>query len=150
MSLNNSEWSQIESIQMSVQTADLSILNKSHIEQLSLSCTLLTIARGKCNVEIKQNYEIPDHDHQETYQQAFLGHIIIPRDRPVMQCEGVMSPNQFRALTEKFMGISSVGRPITLSLCLDEKLSVSVNGDLYIEKTREISVRYIDFIFPLR
>ena len=150
MSLNNSEWSQINSIQMSVQTADLFILNESHNEQISLSCTLLTIARGNCNVEIKLQREIGDEDYQDTYQQGFLGHIIIPRDRPVMQCEGVMSPKQFRSLTEKFMGIANVGRPITLTVCLDDKLSVSVNGDLYIEETREISVKHIDFIFPLR
>ena len=150
MSHKNLEWSQIDSIQMSVQTADLFTLNTLQSEQLSLSCTLLTIARGKCNVEIKQHRETADNVHQDIYQQAFLGHVIIPRDRPIMQCEGVMSSEQFRALANKFMGISSVGRPITLTLFLDDKLSVSVNGDLYIEETREISVKHIDFIFPLR
>ena len=54
MSPNITEWSQTNSIQMSVQTADLFILNKTKNEQLILSCTLLTIARGKCNVEISQ------------------------------------------------------------------------------------------------
>ena len=150
MSLDSLEWSQIDSIQMSVQTADLFILNKSQNEQLSLSCTLLTIARGKCNVEIKLNHEIADDVPHGTYQQGFLGRVIIPRYRPIMQCEGVMCPEQFRTLTEKFMGIASIGRPITLTLYLDDKLSVSVNGDLYIEETREISIKHIDFIFPLR
>ena len=150
MSLNYLEWSQIDSIQMSVQTADLFIFNKPQNEQLSLSCTLLTIARGKCNVEIKLHHDLANDVLQETYQQDFIGHVVIPRDRPLMQCEGVMSPIQFGALTEKFIGIASVGRPITLTLCLDDKLSVSVKGDLYIEETRKISVKHIDFIFPLR
>ena len=50
MSPNITEWSQTNSIQMAVQAADLSILDNTKIEKLILSCTLLTIARGKCNV----------------------------------------------------------------------------------------------------
>jgi hypothetical protein len=154
MSLDTLEWSQIDSIQMSVQTADLSVLNNINDQQLSLSCTLLTIARGKCNVEI-QHYK---NSSEETLQDAtydgifsgFSGSVIIPRDRPVMQCKGVMPPSHFRVLTEKFIAIQSVGRPITVTLYLQDKLSVSVNGDLYIEDTRKITIKHIDFVFPLR
>ena len=154
MSLDTLEWSQIDSIQMSVQTADLSVLNNTTDQQLSLSCTLLTIARGKCNVEI-QHYK---NSAEEALQNApydgfsggFSGGVIIPRDRPVMQCKGVMLVSHFNALIEKFIAIRSVGRPITVTLYLQDKLSVSVNGDLYIEDTREITIKHIDFIFPLR
>lgn len=154
MSLNTLEWSQIDSIQMSVQTADLSVLNNTTDQQLSLSCTLLTIARGKCNVEI-QHYknsaeEVPQDASYDGFSGGFSGGVIIPRDRPVMQCKGVMPASHFNALTEKFIAIRSVGRPITVTLYLQDKLSVSVNGDLYIEDTREIIIKHIDFIFPLR
>ena len=154
MSLDTLEWSQIDSIQMSVQTADLSVLNNTTDQQLSLSCTLLTIARGKCNVEI-QHYknsaeEVPQDASYEGFSGGFSGGVIIPRDRPVMQCKGVMPASHFNALTEKFIAIRSVGRPITVTLYLQDKLSVSVNGDLYIEDTREITIKHIDFIFPLR
>ena len=141
MSLNNSEWSQINSIQMAVQSADLLVFNSGNSEKLSLSCTLLTIARGKCNVEIRQNQEKDD---------SFLGNIIIPRDRPIMQCDGLMQTDTFNALCERFTSIPSVGRPILLTIFLNEKLSVSVNGDLFIENTREIVINHIDFVFPLR
>ncbi len=154
MSLDTLEWSQIDSIQMSVQTADLSVLNNTTDQQLSLSCTLLTIARGKCNVEI-QHYknsaeEVPQDASYDGFSGGFSGGVIIPRDRPVMQCKGVMPASHFNALTEKFIAIRSVGRPITVTLYLQDKLSVSVNGDLYIEDTREITIKHIDFIFPLR
>ena len=154
MSLDTLEWSQIDSIQMSVQTADLSVLNNTTDQQLSLSCTLLTIARGKCNVEI-QHYknsaeEVPQDASYDGFSGGFSGGVIIPRDRPVMQCKGVMPASHFNALTEKFIAIRSVGRPITVTLCLQDKLSVSVNGDLYIEDTREITIKHIDFAFPLR
>ena len=139
---------------MSVQTADLSVLNNTTDQQLSLSCTLLTIARGKCNVEI-QHYknsaeEVPQDASYDGFSGGFSGGVIIPRDRPVMQCKGVMPASHFNALTEKFIAIRSVGRPITVTLYLQDKLSVSVNGDLYIEDTREITIKHIDFIFPLR
>jgi hypothetical protein len=154
MSLDTLEWSQIDSIQMSVQTADLSVLNNTTDQQLSLSCTLLTIARGKCNVEI-QHYknsaeEVSQDASYDGFSGGFSGGVIIPRDRPVMQCKGVMPASHFNALTEKFIAIRSVGRPITVTLYLQDKLSVSVNGDLYIEDTREITIKHIDFIFPLR
>ena len=154
MSLDTLEWSQIDSIQMSVQTADLSVLNNTTDQQLSLSCTLLTIARGKCNVEI-QHYknsaeEVSQDASYDGFSGGFSGGVIIPRDRPVMQCKGVMPASHFSALTEKFIAIRSVGRPITVTLYLQDKLSVSVNGDLYIEDTREITIKHIDFIFPLR
>lgn len=154
MSLDTLEWSQIDSIQMSVQTADLSVLNNTTDQHLSLSCTLLTIARGKCNVEI-QHYknsaeEVPQDASYDGFSSGFSGGVIIPRDRPVMQCKGVMPASHFNALTEKFIAIRSVGRPITVTLYLQDKLSVSVNGDLYIEDTREITIKHIDFIFPLR
>ena len=150
MSLDNLEWSQIDSIQMSVQTADLSVLKNTQDQQLSLSCTLLTIARGKCNVEIKQYKNRMEDPQRDEFQEGFCGGVIIPRDRPVMQCDGVMSPSNFKALTKKFIAIQSVGRPITATLWLQDKLSVSVNGDLYIEDTREIVINHIDFVFPLR
>ena len=154
MSLDTLEWSQIDSIQMSVQTADLSVLNNTTDQHLSLSCTLLTIARGKCNVEI-QHYknsaeEVPQDASYDGFSGGFSGGVIIPRDRPVMQCKGVMPASHFNALTEKFIAIRPVGRPITVTLYLQDKLSVSVNGDLYIEDTREITIKHIDFIFPLR
>lgn len=150
MSLNNSEWSQIESIQMSVQTADLFLLNNTKEQQLSLSCTLLTIARGKCNVEINQYPISAEEAKKAKFNDGFSGGVIIPRDRPVMQCQGVMPPSRFKALTEKFISTQSVGRPITVTLHLKDILSVSVNGDLYIEDTRKIIIEHIDFAFPLR
>jgi|TARA_E500000075_G_scaffold128086_1_gene134345 hypothetical protein len=154
MSLDTLEWSQIDSIQMSVQTADLSVLNNTTDQQLSLSCTLLTIARGKCNVEIQHYKNSAEEALQDAsydgFSGGFSGGVIIPRDRPVMQCKGVMPASHFNALTEKFIAIRSVGRPITVTLYLQDKLSVSVNGDLYIEDTREITIKHIDFIFPLR
>lgn len=154
MSLDTLEWSQIDSIQMSVQTADLSVLNNTTDQQLSLSCTLLTIARGKCNVEIQHYKNSAEEALQDAsydgFSGGFSGGVIIPRDRPVMQCKGVMPASHFNALTEKFIAIRPVGRPITVTLYLQDKLSVSVNGDLYIEDTREITIKHIDFIFPLR
>ena len=154
MSLDTLEWSQIDSIQMSVQTADLSVLNNTTDQQLSLSCTLLTIARGKCNVEIQHYKNSAEEALQDAsydgFSGGFSGGVIIPRDRPVMQCKGVMPASHFNAVTEKFIAIRSVGRPITVTLYLQDKLSVSVNGDLYIEDTREITIKHIDFIFPLR
>ena len=150
MSPENLEWSQTNSIQMSVQTADLFLLNETQNEQLNLSCTLLTIARGKCNVEIRPQIETSVSISNEQQKDNFYGNIVIPKERPVMECEGLIPPNAFKALYEKFVSIQSVGRPIILTIFLDEKLSVSVSGDLFIEDTRKILINHIDFIFPLR
>ena len=150
MSPDKLEWSQTNSIQMAVQTADLFVLNNTQSEQISLSCTLLTIARGKCNVEISQKKSKGEGQTEEIHKNKFSGNIIIPRDRPVMQCEGFLLPEAFRTLYEKFLSAQSVSRPILLTVFLNEKLSVSLNGDLFIEDTREIMLNHIDFVFPLR
>ena len=150
MSPNIIEWSHTNSIQMAVQAADLSILNNTKSEKLILSCTLLTIARGKCNVEISQQNKMVDKPPNHNIENCFEGSVIIPRDRPVMKCEGSMPKHAFRALYEKFVSTQSVGRPILFTIFLNEKLSVSVKGDLFIEDTRKINVDHIDIIFPLR
>ncbi len=150
MSPNITEWSHTNSIQMAVQAADLSILNNTKSEKLILSCTLLTIARGKCNVEISKQNKLADNLPNYDSENCFEGTVIIPRDRPVMKCEGSMPKHAFRALYEKFVSTQSVGRPILFTIFLNEKLSVSVNGDLFIEDTRKINVDHIDIIFPLR
>ncbi len=150
MSPDKLEWSQINSIQMAVQTADLFFLNNSQNEQISLSCTLLTIARGKCNVEIKQIQENINKQEKNKQKKDFSGKIIIPRDRPIMQCEGFLPPHAFTTLYERFLSIQPVGRPILLTVFLDEKLSVSLNGDLFIEDSQEITLNHFDFVFPLR
>ncbi|MBT5574612.1 MAG: hypothetical protein HOJ97_04435 [Alphaproteobacteria bacterium] len=154
MSLDNSEWHQTNSLQMSVQTADLFLLNENQIEQISLYCTLLTIARGTCNLIIMQHPSVLEGSenllHKKEQFEKFKGFIKIPIDRPVMQCEGGLPLEQFQSLMKKFVTISPVGRPITLTLTLDKMLSVSVNGDLYIEKTCKVGIKHIDFAFPLR
>ena len=150
MSPDKLEWSQINPIQMAVQTADLFFLNNSQSEKISLSCTLLTIARGKCNVEIQSITENADTQPKEIKEKEFIGKIIIPRDRPVMKCEGFLLPYAFRTLYERFLTIQFIGRPILLTIFLDEKLSVSLNGDLFIEDSQEITIDHLDFVFPLR
>ena len=101
-------------------------------------------------MEISQQNKIVDKPPNNNIENCFEGSVIIPRDRPVMKCEGSMPKHAFRALYEKFVSTQSVGRPILFTIFLNEKLSVSVNGDLFIEDTRKINVDHIDIIFPLR
>ena len=40
-------------IQMSLQTAEVQIHGANHLEELNLSFSLMSIARGNCNIQVK-------------------------------------------------------------------------------------------------
>ena len=42
-----------KAIQMSLQTAELQVYGAKQIEELSLAFSLMSIARGNCNIQIK-------------------------------------------------------------------------------------------------
>ena len=65
-------------------------------------------------MEISQQNKMADNPPNYNIENCFEGSVIIPRDRPVMKCEGSMPKHAFRALYEKFVSTQSVGRPILL------------------------------------
>ena len=76
-------------IQMSLQTAEVQIHGANHLEELNLSFSLMSIARGNCNIQVK-----PVND-------GFVGSVgwlKISIDRPIMNGEIFLQKNNFDKL----------------------------------------------------
>ena len=132
-------WEQIQTLQMSLQTAELRLGPQENIRELRLSCSLLSIARGSCLLVITA------HD---AVSSSPCGAIHIFADRPVMAAEIVLSNRDFDSLTE---GLSRPTlRPVSVILALQNQLSVSMEGFLRIETDQHIDIVGISTQIPLK
>ena len=132
-------WEQIQTLQMSLQTAELRLGPQEDIRELRLSCSLLSIARGSCLLIITA------HDAASS---SPCGTIQISVDRPVMAAEIVLSNRDFDSLTE---GLSRPTlRPVSVILALQHQLSVSMEGFLRIETDQHIDIVGISTQIPLK
>ena len=132
-------WEQIQTLQMSLQTAELRLGPQENIRELRLSCSLLTIARGSCLLIVTS------HDSPSA---SPCGSIHISADRPIMTAEIVLSNHDFDTLTD---GLSRPAlRPVSIVLALQEQLSVSLEGFLRIEADRDVDIVGISTQIPLK
>ena len=127
------ELSPVNTIQMSLQSAEQHLHNNDDTTQLQLSCSLINIARGSCVVVIR-----PDG----TVGQSPFGSIHIPADRPVMQAHISLVSDSFDDLAAHLR--RPAPRPVTIVMTVVDKLSVSQDGLLFInESARYSSYRYL-------
>ena len=90
--MTKSEFNEITEIQMSLQLAEHQLQHNPFQEQLHLSLSLLSIARGSCKMVIH-----PDRQAAP----AFAGTLHIPADRAVMQATIALPPSSFDDLAQK-------------------------------------------------
>lgn len=132
-------WEQIQTLQMSLQTAELRLGPQEDIRELRLSCSLLTIARGSCLLVITA---------QDAPSSSPCGSIHISADRPIMTADVILSNRDFDNLTEG-LGRPTL-RPVSIILALQKQLSVSVEGYLRIEDDQHIDIVGISTQIPLK
>jgi hypothetical protein len=123
---------------MAVQTADLQLLGVDHSEELSLYSSLMNIARGNCNIQVKQNND---------RLIGSIGWLKILIDRPIMTGEIFLEKNNFRKIFDAFK--YSVSRPVTLVVILDQELMLNSVGDLILSETKSLKIVDISWIIPL-
>ena len=133
------EFDSLNTIQMSLPSAEQHLHHNEGITQLQLSCSLINIARGSCIVIIR-----PDG----TLGQSPFGSIHIPADRPVMQAQISLASKTFDALVDNLRHIAP--RPVTLVITVMDKLSVSQDGLLFIDKSLDTAVTNIYWSLPIK
>ena len=127
-----------KAIQMSLQTAEVQIYGADQLEELNLSFSLMSIARGNCNIQVKPVRQNPI---------GALGWLKISIDRPVMNGEIFLKTNNFEKLITYFRG--PFPRPITLVMILDQELLISPVGDLLLSEEKSLKIIDISWIMPL-
>ena len=133
------EFDSLNTIQMSLQSAEQHLHHNDGITQLQLSCSLINIARGSCVVVIR-----PDG----TVGQSPFGSIHIPADRPVMQAQISLASESFHELAAHLR--HPAPRPVTLVITVTDKLSVSQDGLLFIDESLDTTVTDVHWSLPIK
>jgi len=133
------QWEKTDLIQMSVQTADLRFEPSQDAPFLFLSCGLVNIARGSCQLSIMA---------AETGQSAIAGELLIDKDRPVMTGAIRVSSEQFERMVQS-LSVASV-RPVTLAVQLSQNLPVSLEGFLFIDDDQTAEIISLQVNMPLK
>ena len=134
-----SDWQPTQSIRMSVQSAELSLISVKARQQLNVTCSLVNIARGHCMVTITP---LP-HDTITA-----SGQLQIPVERPVMQLDVALARPAFERLTHALSG--QMPRPASLIVMLDEHLMVNTAGDLLVDHPIDCRVADLSWIVPIQ
>ena len=127
-----------KAIQMSLQTAEVQVYGANHIEELNLSFSLMSIARGNCNIQVKPV--------QERIFGA-IGWLKISIDRPIMNGEIFLKKADVERIINYFRG--PLPRPVTSVIILDQELEISPVGDLLLSEEKNLKIVDVSWIVPL-
>ena len=126
----------LSTINVSVFSADLKLIGFENRRELHLSCGLVNIARGNCNVIMR-----PDTNQTK-------GEILISSERPVMNAELSVSPIVFDQVQGSLK--NNVGRPLQLIFLLDKYLQVDNQGILTITDNIKANIKDMSWVLPVR
>ena len=143
------DWHQTEQIVMAVQTAELRQAGVGDTPELHLSCNLVSIARGQCQLTVSA-YDTPVGEKMAGEKMAGekIGSLLIEVNRPVMRGDVQVPNTLFAAIRERLA--ATPPRPISLTLSLDTKLAVSIEGDLRIDAEKTIGIQDMAVSLPLK
>ena len=133
------QWERTDLIQMSVQTADLRFEPLQETPLLFLSCGLVNIARGSCQLTICA---------ADSHQLAQVGALQINADRPVMTGTIQVSEQQFERMIQSLS--FTPARPLSLAVQLSQHLPVSLEGFLFIDENQTAEIVSLQINMPLK
>ena len=134
-----SEFNEITEIQMSLQLAEHQLQHNPFQEQLHISLSLVSIARGSCKMIIHPDGQCAP---------LFVGALHIPADRAVMQATISLPQSPFDDLAQKLR--QSGPRPINLLATLDKPLTVDYDGILFIDPPVDAAITNLVWTMPLK
>ena len=125
----------MQKLEMLIKTVDAHYDSKRQIQCFYLSCSLVNIARGTCNLIIA--------DEKSNFQNK----ITIKYERAVMSGSIRVKYNYFDTL-QKQLSIKNE-RPARVELVINDKLNVNKNGILFLEKELISKILGYKFFIPL-
>ena len=126
----------LKTIHISVFSADLKLIGFQNRRELHLSCGLINIARGNCNILLR-----PESND-------IKGEIFISSERPVMSAELSVPPILFDQVQSSLK--NNVGRPLQIIILLDRGLMVDNQGVLTITDSINAKIKDLSWILPVR
>ena len=125
----------MQKLEMLIKTVDAHYDSLHQIQCYYLSCSLLNIARGTCNMMIVSE----DSD--------FKNKITIKFERAVMSGSIQVTNNFFNSLQTQLSVKNE--RPARLELLINDKLNINKNGILFLEQELTSDIIEYKFFIPL-
>ncbi len=121
----------MQKLEMLIKTADAHYDSKHQIQCYYLSCSLLNIARGTCNLILAKE------------KSNFKNKITIKYERAVMSGSIVLKEEYFNSLQNQLSLKNE--RPARIELTINDQLNINKNGILFLEK--ELTSRIVEYKF---
>jgi len=141
------EWLPTASINMTVQSSELSLSGFDATPCLNVMCNLTSIARGRVALKVKPDSDANDAQNDRGEDTHPQGRLDIFVDRAVMDGEIILPVAAFDRLCRSIN--LARARPVALTLALSENLSVSVEGDLKIADDMTLNITDLNWTLPL-
>ena len=125
----------MQKLEMLIKTADAHYDSKHQIKCYYLSCSLLNIARGTCNLILAKE------------KSNFKNKITIKYERAVMSGSIVLKEEYFNSLQNQLSLKNE--RPARIELTINDQLNINKNGVLYLEKELTSIILEYKFFIPL-
>ena len=125
----------MQKLEMLIKTVDAHYDSKHQIQCYYLSCSLLNIARGTCNLMIVNE------------KNNFKNKITIKYERAVMSGSIVVNDDYFNSLQSQFSLKNE--RPARLELIIKDELNINKNGVLFLQKELTSEIIEYKFFIPL-
>ena len=125
----------MQKLEMLIKTVDAHYDSRHQIQCIYLSCSLLNIARGTCNVMIFNE------------KSNFQDKITIKYERPVMSGSITVNNDYFNTLQNQLSLKNE--RPARLELLISNKLNINKNGILFLQKELISKIIEYKFFIPL-
>ncbi len=122
-------------LEMLIQSAEGHYESTSEIFCYHLSCSLLNIYKGRCNLFIT---------NKETYIKE---EILIKHDRAIMEGNLKVENNFFNSLPIQFSNKSD--KPAKIEIYIEEKLNVNSQGILFIDKEVKTNIISYKIFIPI-
>ena len=128
----------ISTIQVSVQSAEVTLVGKNAVPNLVIHGSLMNIARGNMVLTLKSgDYKIV----------GAIGAVEIEKSRPVMKAQASLALKQFD-LIFKFLQ-NRPPRPVTLILALQNSLEITSDGYLVANSQDGSLISDLSWIIPV-
>ena len=125
----------MQKLEMLIKTVDAHYDSLHQIQCYYLSCSLLNIARGTCNMMIVSE----DSD--------FKNKITIKFERAIMSGSIQVTNNFFNSLQNQLSVKNE--RPARLELVINDKLNINKNGILFLEQELTSDIIEYKFFIPV-
>lgn len=130
----NLNWKQLNRVVLSVNSVDISYSDSS---SLTLQCGFENIAKGRCNLRIKEKINKESDS------------LLVETDQALMLVKIFYSRKKIDNLIDIFSKKRATSKKAEVNLEISDKLMINENGYLYVKDKMDIKIDAVSWKIPL-